>query len=80
MMCPIVSRFSMTVRSSHAWIRVEVACVTKSSCRAGGRFRLSSVKFDNMPPPTGTPGNAARVASMTSCQAGTPSGSGVPGG
>ena len=70
----------MTVRSSQAWIRVEVACVTKSSSSPGGRLRLSSVKLDSMPPPIRTPGNAARVASMTSCQDGTPSGSGVPGG
>src|SRR5918996_863507 len=78
-MCAIDSRFSMTVRSSQAWTRVEVAWVTKSSSGAGGRLRLSSVKLESMPPPIRVPGNALRVAPIRSSQDRTPSGGGVPG-
>ena len=36
--------------------------VTKSNSAAFGRLRLSSVKVESMPPPSATPGNAARAA------------------
>ena len=41
---------------------------TKSKVPCGGRLRLSSVKFDSMPPPIATPGKAFRAAAAISLQ------------
>ena len=49
-------------RSSAACTIGEVVKLTWSTPSAGGRARFSSVKKECMPPPTCTPGNAARAA------------------
>src|SRR3954453_776852 len=61
-----VSSPSSTERSSKACTIDEVVKLTTSSKSAGGRLRLSSVKYENMPPPTRAWGNALRVSQYSS--------------
>ncbi len=56
------SKVSITDRSSAACTIGHVAFIAKSRCPFGGLLRLSSVKKENMPPPSLMFGNAARVA------------------
>src|SRR4051794_2625584 len=65
-----VSRPSSTERSSQECTIDEVVKLTMSSKSAGGRLRLSSVKYENMPPPTRAWGNALRVSRYSSASEG----------
>ena len=62
------SSVSITERSSAACTRPEVACVMKSNSFFGGCLRLSSVKFESMPPPMRARGKAFRAEAAISCQ------------
>src|SRR3954447_3373170 len=61
---------SSTERSSHECTIDDVVKLTTSSKSAGGRLRLSSVKYENMPPPTRAWGNALRVSRYNSASEG----------
>ena len=67
------SSVSITERSSAACTIGQVVWVTKSSSSAGGRLRLSSVKYEKTPPPSRAPGKAARAAAQIAEAGGTSS-------